>query len=165
MKRINRTALSAMFAALGCIIIYAGALFGKADIATAILASLCVALVEHETGKARAIAVYIIICIISLLLSHQKTAGILFAAFFGYYPLLKSFLEEKICSRVVVYAIKYAVMNTALAALFIASLFIVRIHIAVIIGAFAIANIALPFYDIVFRQVVEYCLKLISKIR
>ena len=75
------------------------------------------------------------------------------------------FNSELITIKAIVYTIKYAVMNTALAALFIASLFIVRIHIAVIIGAFAIANIALPFYDIVFKQVIEYCLKLISKIR
>lgn len=146
MKRERKTALAGMLAALGTVLLYSGSLIGKADFATAVVASLCVAVAVSETGCARAWGVYAVIALLSLLLVPQKTAAALFASFFGYYPVLKTTVERRL-SRRGSYLVKAAVLNLAVAVLVVLAYLAVHLSVWVVAGVFVLANLLLPVYD------------------
>ena len=118
MKGIKKTALSAILAALAVVILYAGSLFGKIDIATAAAASLCVMITSGEFGYKRAFAVYLVTAVLSLIIVPSKTAAILFTVFFGLYPIVKSYSEARF-GKNISYAAKYIYLNLAMAVLFV----------------------------------------------
>lgn len=144
-----------MLAAAGTVILYVGSLIGKMDIATAVTSSVCVWLASEHAGRARSLGVYAVISLLSLLLVPQKTAALLFAAFFGYYPLLKRISEERL-SRGRAYLVKAAVMNAALAVLFAAAHAMVRPAWWVILGTVILANLVLPVYDLAVTRAEDW---------
>lgn len=66
-----------------------------------------------ELNKKWALGVYAGAAIISVLIVPNKEAAILYAAFFGYYPILKAIFESKIKSRVLEYILKFLVFNVS----------------------------------------------------
>lgn len=156
MKNTGKTAVSAMLCALAAVIMYAGSLFGKIDIAVAVIASVCVSLALVKFGYFRAFAVYGVSAFLALLLCPVKTVPVMFAAFFGYYPVLKMYAETKF-SKVFSYVIKYVSLNVSLVLLVAMALRFAKIHALVIAAVFAASNILLPVYDIAYGMAVSMC--------
>ena len=73
-----------------------------------------------EFGQGFAALIYVAVSILSLLLLGNKEAAIMYIAFFGYYPILKSILEKHI-KGFICWIVKYLIFNVAM----IASYFIV----------------------------------------
>ena len=147
MKRIKKTALSAILAALSVVLLYAGSLLGKIDIATAAVASVCVMITQCEFGYKRAIAVYLVTAVVSLVLVPSKTAPVLFTVLFGLYPVVKNYSESRF-GKTAAYIIKYIYLNAAVAVLFV----FVCITLAILPMLFypiviLCANALLPVYD------------------
>ena len=146
MKKINQTALCAVLAAAGVVLLYIGSLFGKIDLAAAVIASVAVAIAALETGYRRSLFVYATISLLSLLLLPQKTAAIVFSAFFGYYPVLKMW-SEKHFGFMRSFFLKYLFLNAAVLSLLIAAALFVKVHIVVMAAVWAASNLILPIYD------------------
>lgn len=154
MKRINETALCAVLAALGTVLLYAGSIPGKLDIAAAVLSSVCVAIACLETGYRKALLVYAAISVISLFLLPQKTAAILFSAFFGYYPVVKIYAEWKM-GMLKSYVVKYAFLNSAVVLMLVAVQFFVKVHIVICAAVLVLSGIMLPLYDLVLSKLIK----------
>ena len=115
MKRNNnsaRVAMGAMLTALSVVILIPSALEVFVYALPAI-AGMLIVFAILEMGSRWAITVYISTSAIALITVPNKEAVMLYVAFFGYYPVLKAFLESKM-KRPVEYAIKFAVFNASM---------------------------------------------------
>ncbi len=111
MNKTSKTAIGAMVTALSVVILIPTALeaFVYALPAFAgMLTMLCVV----ELGKNWACAVYASTALVSLIIVPNKEACILYVAFFGYYPVVKSILESKL-PKFLEYICKFAIFNTS----------------------------------------------------
>lgn len=82
------------------------------------LASFCIAVINEELSGKYALACCFGVSILSALLVADKEAASLFIAFFGYYPVLKLYLERTVSNKVLCFAAKTAVFNGACTAVF-----------------------------------------------
>lgn len=150
MKRVNKTAFSAVAAALATVIMYIGSLFDKIDLASAFLASVCVAVVMAEVGFRRAIAVYAVSALLAFVVLPSKTVSVLFTAFFGYYPVIVAYFKAKFPPITAIFA-KHAVATTVFALLMIlSSIVAVKIHIVVMFCVLVLVNLLIPICDLAY---------------
>ncbi len=119
-KRI--TVCSAM-AALGVILLYMGALIEVADISMAALASLLCVVAVIEYGAASAWSVFGVTSILSLLLLPSRAPAVMYAMFFGFYPIIKERIE-RIRSKALAWTLKEIVFNACLTLIFLAFRFL-----------------------------------------
>jgi hypothetical protein len=92
--------------------------FPFATYALPALASVWLFPVVIECGKRYGAAVYAATAILALLIAPDMEAKVLYVAFFGYYPLIKSVAES--CSAVTEWILKLAVFNGAVVATYAA---------------------------------------------
>ena len=78
----------------------------SATIAAPAVASVVMLLAVLELGKGWAFGVYAAASILALLIIPSKEAAVLYAVFFGYYPILKAVLEKKLRQRVIEWIVK-----------------------------------------------------------
>ncbi len=137
MKRTARVAWSGLMGALSlaCLLL---TVFPFATYALPALASVFLMPVVIECGRRWAVAVYTSVALLALLITPDIEARLLFVAFFGYYPIVKSFAESR-RSRVAEWGIKFLVFNAAVVAAY-ALLSVVGFSLE----AFRIDGVALP---------------------
>ena len=114
MSQSAKTAMGGMVTALSVVILMPTALdlFVYALPAMAgMLTMFCVV----ELGKNWSVGVYAATSFISLLLVPNKEAAILYIAFFGYYPIVKSVLESKL-PKIPEYIFKFLIFNVSVVA-------------------------------------------------
>ena len=92
-KRTRRIALCGVFSALGVVLLCLGSLIEVLDLSTAAIASLLCVLVMIEYGGFYPWSVYASTALLSLLLAPQKSAALIYALF-GFYPIVKAYLER-----------------------------------------------------------------------
>ena len=156
MKSVKKTALSALLAALSVTVMYAGSMFGKIDIATAVISSVCVMICLGETGYLRAVGVYAVTTVLSFILVPAKTAVIMFAVLFGMYPVVKTFSESRL-SKAWAYILKYIYLNISVIVLtIIASAFSAKIPWYAVCAVFVLSNLLLPVYDAALKIVISF---------
>lgn len=92
-RRIKRITLCAMFIALGVVVLYFGALLEILELCVAALAAMLLFPLVIEYGRAYPWAVWAATSLLSLLLLPYKMPGAVYLLF-GYYPILKAYLER-----------------------------------------------------------------------
>ena len=115
MKQSTKTALGGVSVALSTAILFLMSVFPSATIAAPAVASMVLLFVVLELGRKWAVGVYAAGAILALLLIPSKEAAILYAVFFGYYPILKAVLEQNIRVRALEWLVKillFAVVMT-----------------------------------------------------
>lgn len=114
-RATRRLAVSAMLAALGVVLLWLGALVEVLDLSMAAIASMLAVFAVIEMSRRYAILVYAVTALLSLLLLPVKTPALIYAAFAGYYPVLKAILEGKLprgaawCLKVLIFCAGVAV--------------------------------------------------------
>lgn len=101
-----------MLAALAVVILLLGSLIELLDLSAAAMASLVIMVAVIDLGIGYAAGVYAVAAVLSVLL-FPKTATIVFAAFVGYYPIVKVYLD-RIKPRLLQYTVKLAIFNAFL---------------------------------------------------
>lgn len=101
----RRLAAAAVLAALGVVLLTVGAFISVLDLSMAAIASLTVVFAVIELKGKYPFLIYLVTSVLSLLLLPSKTPALLFAAFAGYYPILKAYLEGRF-SRTVSWLLK-----------------------------------------------------------
>ena len=156
MKGVKKTALAAILAAIAVVIMYAGSLLGKIDIATAVAASLSVMIALGELGYGVAFTVYGTVSLLSLFLIPSKTPAVLFVVLFGLYPIIKTFAEGR-KGKIKAYVIKYVYINAATALLFvITAVFFAKVPLWITAVCFCAVNLLLPVYDMVLSVLMSF---------
>lgn len=90
-KRLARLSL---LTALGVGFLYLGSILPSAQLAVIALAGFVSAVALMMYSAPWAAAVYAVTAALALLILPEKGCAILFTAFFGYYPILKSYFER-----------------------------------------------------------------------
>ncbi len=111
-RKSYSTALGGIVAALAVVLMFFTGVFPFATYALPALAGLLMVIIVIDFDFKWAVSVYLVVSILSLLLTPDREAAVMFIAFFGYYPILKS-VFEKLKFRVLEWILKFAVFNVA----------------------------------------------------
>ena len=114
-----------------------------------------------ELGKGFATAVYVAVSIISLLILGNKEAAVMYIAFFGYYPIIKSLLE-KYFRTALCWIIKYIIFNVAMVVSYFAvtKIFMISFEDVEAFGKWGLGllllagNVVFAMYDVLLTRLV-----------
>lgn len=95
MKLTSKTALGAMVSALSIAFMLLTAVLPFMSYSLPAITGLLIVLLVIECDKKWAFVVYVTVSLLSLLIVPDKSAAFSYLLFFGYYPIIKSFLETK----------------------------------------------------------------------
>ena len=119
MSKSGKIALGGLLTALGVVLMFLTGLIPIGTYALPAIAGVLLIVAVIEIGAKWAWMIYAAVAVLSLLFAADKEAALLFVLFFGYYPVLKSFLE-RISNKVLSWISKFAVFNVAVACFFLA---------------------------------------------
>ena len=167
MKTSFKVALGGAVAALGLVLMFMTALIPFGTYAFPTFAGILTVVIVIEIGYGYAVAVYAATAILSFLLVPDKEAALMYAIFFGFYPILKG-LIERLPNKPAQYALKLVLFNACvIAAFFIAvnllsipedSYYLFGLNMPLIF--LLLGNVFFVIYDIcVTRLVTVYLLK------
>ena len=105
MKQTAKTALGGIVAALSLTVLLAFSFLPFLEYALPAFAGALIMLIVIEINKAWAFGVYLSVSLLALILMPNKEAAMMYAALFGYYPILKSVFESKL-PRILEYVCK-----------------------------------------------------------
>jgi hypothetical protein len=146
-----------MLAALGVVLLYAGALVEVLDMSMAVIASLLCVFAVIEYGKGAPWLVFAVTSVLSILLS-PRTPSIMYALFFGYYPILKEKYEK--FKTPLAWLFKELTFNVALVAIFFAFKFMVlgsaAIPIELYIIFLVLCEVVFVVYDFALTKLISY---------
>ena len=117
MSKSGKIALGGLLTALGVVLMFLTGLIPIGTNALPAIAGVLLIVAVIEIGAKWAWMIYAAVAVLSLLFAADKEAALLFVLFFGYYPVLKSFLE-RISNKVLSWISKFAVFNVAVVACF-----------------------------------------------
>ena len=117
MSKSGKIALGGLLTALGVVLMFLTGLIPIGTYALPAFAGVLLIVAVIEIGAKWAWMIYAAVAVLSLLFAADKEAALLFVLFFGYYPVLKSFLE-RISNKVLSWISKFAVFNVAVVACF-----------------------------------------------
>lgn len=117
MKTSVKVSLGGIVAALSLVLMFLTSVIPFGTYAFPAFAGILTVLIVFNLGYGYAFAIYLITAVLSFLLVTDKEAALYYAAFLGYYPIIKG-LIERISSKVVQYIIKIVLFNAAMIAAF-----------------------------------------------
>ena len=161
-KALTRSALSA---ASGVAVLYISSVLPWGRLALICASALGVVFVRMSCSCSWALGCYAVTALLSLLLLPSKAPAILYAAFFGYYPVVK-LSAERLGKKTLRWIAKLAVFNAALLALW-------TLAAAVLSDAagslqlplwvmWVAANAAFVLYDFTIGQMILYYMRNIA---
>lgn len=118
MSHAAKTALGAMAVALS-VILMLPTVFDTLVYALPAFAGILTLFCVIELGRAWSCGVYAAAALLSLLLLPNKEAAVMYAAFFGYYPIVKAIFEGWNLPRLLEYLLKFAVFNLSVVAAYL----------------------------------------------
>ncbi len=115
-----------------------------------------------EFGHGFATLIYVAVSVLSLLLLGNKEAAIMYVAFFGYYPIIKSILEKHI-KKFVCWIVKYLIFNVAIVSSYFITtrIFMISFEDVEALGKFALpllllaGNVLFVIYDVMLTRLVS----------
>ncbi len=118
-------AIGGIVSALALVLMFFTGVFPFATYALPALAGLLLTVIVVDFGRRWAWSVYAVIAILSLFVTPDREAAVMFVMFFGYYPILKSVFEQ-IPSRVTEYVLKFVVFNVAVVTAYLLLIYVLR---------------------------------------
>lgn len=171
MRESSKAALGGIVAALAIVVMLVTYISPLLVYTAPPFAGILLIIIIEEINYKWAVSTYAAISTLSLLFIADKEAAVFFVMFFGYFPILRKYLEEKIKNKTLLYVVKLLIFNTALmSAVYICSfvfhidysefsssgeammiLFAVMMNIVFIVYDFLLAKLML-LYDIKLKK-------------
>ncbi len=158
MKKSKLTALCGMMSALSVVLMLATSFFPVLMYTLPLITGLIVHVISIISTKKWGFGVYCATTVLSLLLSTDKETALVYALFFGYYPLIKTVFEKlpKALSRI----LKLAVFNVSCVLIGVLGVFIFGVPVeeytefgkATIPVLMLLANVMFFMYDIMLSK-------------
>ncbi len=114
MKKTGKTAVAGILTALSVAAMFLTAVLPFFTYILPIAAGVLMIAAVRELGRFWAAGIYAAVCVLSFLVVVDKEAALMYAAFFGYYPILKEYLERLPKALEVVF--KFLLFNAAVTA-------------------------------------------------
>jgi hypothetical protein len=166
MKKTTRNmAIAAVMTAFTVVFLYIAALLPMEQIGIIALSSLFGIAAVIEGGISADILVFIGSSIIGALIVPNKPMIHFYVLFFGYYPIVKS-LAEKLRNNILKWAVKLAVFNLALTALWFFASFLILNPTILQMGTgliYLLGNLVFVVYDIGLSRLISFYIVRISK--
>lgn len=158
MKATFKIALGGVIAALCVVFMFLTAIVPVGTLALPCICGLLLLMASYEVGLRWALLTYGAVALLSLLFVADKEAAVMFTMFFGYYPILKEFLDKKIRSKPLAFSLKFVIFNVCIIAGFFLGVYILGVPKE----SFVINGLYLPWVFLllgeVFFIVYEICL-------
>ena len=107
MKQSSKCAIGGIVASLSLVLMISVAVVPFLTYALPAIAGAMMIFAVIEIDKKWAFGIYAAVAILGIFLVPDKEVAVMYLAFFGYYPILKSLIESK-CSRVTEWILKLA---------------------------------------------------------
>lgn len=159
--RSFKAALGGIIAALSVALMFSTGIVPWLTYAVPAVSGALLMMLVIEISPAFALTVYAAVAVLSLLLVADKEAAVMYAAFFGYYPVIKSLLEKKL-SKIPLWIVKFLIFNASV----IAAYFIVTYALKLpfddmgMFGKYTVyvllasANVVFVLYDVALTRLV-----------
>ena len=106
MKSVKKTAFAGIFTALSVVILFLGSVIETLDMTVAAIASFVIMLAVIELKTYFPVFIYVGTGIIGFLLLPNKYGVLIYCLFYGFYPILKTWLEARCRRRGILFLIK-----------------------------------------------------------
>ncbi len=163
-KKFNsfKVAFGGIISAVSIVLMFSTGLIPTLTYAIPAVAGALLIMIVIEISPKFAVAVYLAVSVLSLLVVADKEAAVMYAAFFGYYPIIKGFIEKKL-NGVSAWIVKYIIFNVAVisAYLIVSKILGISYDDIAFLGKFAlpllwlICNITFAFYDIALTRILS----------
>lgn len=152
MHKSSRVAKGGMLAGLAFVIMWSVNLFPTLSYTLAAAASACILAAVIELGRRYAFVVYLVSALLTALFAQAvPDTAVMYIAIFGYYPIIKSYLESRHIPRNLEWGAKYVAFNLSLAAACAILVWVLHIPLAsswwMALVLFLFANMGFFFYD------------------
>lgn len=166
MKASIKVALGGAVAALSLVLMFLTAVIPFGTFAFPTFAGMLLVVIVIEIGYGYSLAVYAATAILSFLLVPDKEAALMYTAFLGFYPILKSVIE-RIHNRVIQYVVKLLLFNICMIAAFFIAIKLLSIpeESFNLFGVYlppvflALGNVFFVLYDFCVTRIVTIYLK------
>lgn len=174
MRESSKAALCGIVAALAVVIMMITYISPVLVYTAPPFAGLILLLIVNEVGFSRAIGTYVAVSLLSLFLIADKEAATFFTCFFGFYPILRIFLDKKIKLKAIKWIIKVFVFNLSLLSSVCVSMYIFNIDYSDFTDGgkymaylfFLMMNVVFVLYDfLIARLQILYFLRLQKRFR
>ena len=168
----KKMAFASIMTALTVVCMYGSAVLPTGKIALLALASLCILVTHAQCGTKYSLIQFVAAALIGILLIPFKFQMIVFIAFIGYYPIVKSYIEQ-LHNHLLEWIVKILFFNAVLIiAYFVIKYFLLAYisfgtifelalsHLALIVVA---AEIAFVIYDYILSMMASYYMNVIQK--
>ncbi len=156
-----KVALGGVIAALSLLLMLVAGVTTSLVYAIPMITGAFLMVLVIEFGPGFAGLEYLAISIISMLLLGNKEAAIMYIVFFGYYPIIKSFIEKS-KSKIISWVIKYIIFNISMVVAYfvVSKIFMITFDDLEGFGEFAMplllcaGNVLFVLYDIMLTRLV-----------
>lgn len=115
-RRSYKVALGGIVSAMSLLVMLMGSVFPGLEYATPAFAGMLFVMIVIEIGVSWAWVTYACVALLVFFVVPNKESALLFIAFLGYYPILKSVFETKLKGGALQWFSKLAVFNAAVLA-------------------------------------------------
>lgn len=173
MKKSVKAAFCGLASALCIALMFTGSLFYIFAYAVPMLLGLVTLMLNKTFGKGYAIYLYISTSVLSLLFVPEKETVMMYVLFFGYYPVIKPYME-KIKIRFIPFLLKLILFNISVFAIEIICVYVFAIPFfedgvfssAMLIFFAAAMNISFVMYEMLLQKFsVLYEMKIEKRIK
>ncbi|MCL2365676.1 MAG: hypothetical protein FWC75_01345 [Oscillospiraceae bacterium] len=164
-KKTKKITLSALFVALTVVSLYFASILPTGQAGLVAAASLFVAAAVIESGIGSGLSVFVVSALIGMLILPNRAAPLLFIAFFGYYPIVKS-LVERMSGTAFQWILKLAVFNAALTGIWLLMRELVTGIVGDMIPVLLIyvgGNVIFVLFDYGFSKLIWFYINRISR--
>lgn len=113
----------------------------------------------YECGRRTAVSAYVAISILSLLLCSDKEAAMMFLMFFGYYPMIRPIIADRIKSKRLGEVLKQVLFSASMVLAYLIIVFIFGIsetEISIMwIMLLAVGNVVFRLYDMLLDRLMN----------
>lgn len=161
MKQSAKIALGGIIAALSITIMFMSSLFPFLTYTLPLVAGVLITLIVIEVSKKWAFYVYASIGFLSFFLLADKEVAVLYIFFFGYYPIVKEILEEKLKKKCFLCGvIKFIIYNITIVLATLVSIYVLGIPFDIleeygVIILLMLANLLFFFYDYALNGLIQ----------
>ncbi len=155
-EKTKALTLSAVFSALGVVILSLGSLFELFDLTLTAVASLLIALAVIEIGSFWPFLIYAVTGVLSALLLPNKFPAVVYILFGGLYPIFKEMFERQ-HSMLIRWLLKLSFFNTALLLIILVSSYLLHLEdtgMAYKVSVIAMGNLCFLLYDLTFSKLI-----------
>lgn len=116
MKKLSfQIAFGGIASALCMVLMFSAAVIPFMTYVFPMISGLLIYAVSYECGRKTGLAAYASVAVLLLILSPEKETAMLFAFFFGYYPIFSVYID-RLKSKLLQWVLRFAVFNVSMVA-------------------------------------------------